>query len=543
MGKVIFSLVFSFCITVARQINGEGHLHFPGGGEVLFFFFMALCAFGAFAVLDRPLEKLGRRLLFEAAARNDSKPFFARAIPVFLFLTSAYAVVLWGVYPGFFTYDACTELMLYIKDANTTWHPLFHTLTTGRVITFFQSINDNYNQGIFAYILIQMLLFSAAFTFFYFELVRYGIPRMARRLCLFFLGFFPPVVMYVLCSCTDSMFIFGVFMYSLQLLALFCTPEIFRKQPYRFALLLLFSALFMLYRKNGVYNMVVFAPLLLLFGKKEYRLRLGLLSIAGILLYFAINSALIAGMRAEKNGQQEAFAVPLQQLGRVYRDFPEDFEEADLAYLDSLQSLDKWGNYHDKIADYLKEEVDGKVILADPAAFLSVYFKFFAKHPVTYVDAWLLTSYEMWYPGAIFDAFAGQPPYEEISYFAWVTDQPGWRNYAVNYIDKTYRAISVRSWPHRIPVLRFIWSPGTWFWLMIAGSIYVYGRGNKNFFKAFLLIIVIFLSMMLAPGSFVRYVAYVFFMAPVLLCGMLFPANFRTTEEEGSEDTGNILAA
>jgi hypothetical protein len=177
--------------------------------------------------------------------------------------------------------------------------------------------------------------------------------------------------------------------------------------------------------------------------------------------------------------------------------------------------------YSDKISDGIKEYVDGKEILANPGRFISFWFKHFVKRPVTFFNAWLLTSYEMWYPGAIFDCYSGGQ-YEEICYFGYVTEEPGWRNLAVSYIDKVYRAISVRAWPHKIPVIRFIWSPGTWLWLSAAAMTIINSRGKRNFTRAFIFLFIVYLTMLLGPASLVRYVAYIFFVAPLVVSGLLF---------------------
>ncbi len=535
MSKVIFSVFFSFCISIARQIDREGALHVPGAGEILSFVVMAVFCYVAFAIIGRLADRISSKLSANNSLIEDEGSLEAlapRIIPVFLFLVVAYGLVLWGVYPGFFTYDAGTEISLFTKNANTTWHPLFHTYTMCSLINSVHDLTGDYNLGIFSYIALQMVLFAGAFTYMYCELIRYRIPKAVRIICLGFLGLFPPVVMYVLCSATDSAFILCVMMYTLQVLALLCTPEIFRKEPVRFLLMGLFATLFMLYRKNGIYDFAVFIPFLICFAQKEYRRKLIMISLTSLVLFFAINSALINGLDAEKNGQQEAFAVPLQQLGRVYNYYREDFSEEDLEYLTSLQSLDRWQLYSDKVADDLKEQVDGKVILEDPGAFMSVYLKMFIKHPKAYFDAWLLTGYEMWYPGAIFDCFVGSGLYEQVSYFAWVTDMPGWRDLGGNYIDIAYRAISVKMWPHKIPILHYIWTPGFWLWFSIAACIYVSRKGSRGFARSFTLIFIIYLSMLLAPASFVRYVAYIFFTAPLMVCGILFPQCFAAASAD-----------
>ena len=505
-----------------RNVQQLNKLAVPDAKDIVWFIALAVGCFVACNVLGKAATLLRGRLLSGSREDNVSVPLWKRLIPVFSFLTLAYGITLWGVYPGFFVYDACTELMQFIKGTNTTWHPLFHTFVMGKIITWVYGFNENYNQGIFAYLLIQMLVISMGYTYIYSELIRYKIPKAIRIICVGLLALFPPIVMYVLCSVTDSLFSFFLIMYTVQLIALYCTPEVFKKQPYRYVLLMLFTLMILLFRKNGIYDIVVFMPFLIFMSKKEFRLKLVATSVIAIVLFAIINNALITGMNAQKTGQQEAFAVPIQQIARVYKYYPNSFEEEDIKYLASLQDMSRWTMYDDKIADAVKEYVDGKAIMQDPSAFLSLYLKLFTKHPVTYVNAWLLTSYEMWYPAAIFDCYSGSE-YEEVCYFGYITENPGWRNLAENYIDKVYRAISVRMWPHKLPIIRFIWTPGSWLWLSIAALMYIRKNGNKNFGKAFVFVYIVYLTMLLGPASLVRYVAYIFVIAPIILCGIFLP--------------------
>ncbi len=515
--ELIFALIFAAFISVGRMIDTEGRLHWLTISDIIIF---VLCATGTYLVLLM-LEKIASRI--DAKLYRESR---VNGFLVFLFFMIAYGIVLHEVYPGFFVYDAATELMQFVRGSNDTWHPVFHTWLSGEIITFFYGLHENYNEGIFAYIFFQMTVMSLGFTYFIKELSRYGIPRFYRVMAMVFLGVFPTSVMYVLCSVTDSFFAFFVFMLTIQLVALFCTPEIYRKEPYRFIMLFLFLLMIMLFRKNGIYDVVVFIPFLVAFAIKRYKKKLLLISVFALAAYFCVNSMLVSAMDAEKVGQQEAFSVPIQQIGRTYKYYPEEFDEEDIAYLSELQPIEYWDRYFDKLADELKENIDGTVILSDAPRFISFYFKFFLRHPITYVNAWLLTSYEQWYPGAIFDCYNGMAQYEEVSYFGWITEEPGWRNLAESWGDKIYRAISVRLWPHRIPFVRLLFTPGFWLWIMLGGCVYV-GRDNKGFARAFLFIFLVFATMLLGPCSLVRYVAFVFFAAPLMIGGILFKSRFK----------------
>ncbi len=518
--EFLFALVFAAFISVGRMIDTEGRLIGVTGSALLWFVVSLLGAFFGMILAEK---------LFDKVDGSRFKETKVNTLLVFLFFIAAYGIVLHEVYPGFFVYDAQTELLQYIRGTHDTWHPLFHTVLTGRIITFFYGFNENYNEGIFGYFLFQMIIMSAGFTYFIKELARYRIPRLFRVLSMLFLGLFPTVVMYVLCSVTDSFFAFFVFMLTVQLVALFCTPDIFDKERYRFFLIFVFTLMIMLFRKNGIYDAVVFVPFLALAYKGRYKGKLIKLIVLSVATYLIVNSAMVHVLNAEKRGQQEAFAVPIQQIGRTYNYYPEDFDEEDIEYLSSLQPIENWSLYEDKIADNLKEAIDGKVIVGDMGAFVKFYLRHFIRHPVTYLEAWLLTSYEEWYPGAVFDCYNGSGQYEEVSYFGWVTEEPGWRNLATTWGDKIYRAISVRMWPHRIPIIGLMFTPGFWLWIIIAGCVYV-NRINKGFVLAFSFIFIVFLTMLLGPTSLVRYVVFVFFAVPLMLCGMFFKSRFKENQ-------------
>ncbi len=74
-------------------------------------------------------------------------------------------IVLLGVYPGFFVYDAQDELMEVVTRTFNTHHPLVHVLAMGGTITGIHKLTDSWNLGIFIYLALQALLISAIYAY------------------------------------------------------------------------------------------------------------------------------------------------------------------------------------------------------------------------------------------------------------------------------------------------------------------------------------------------------------------------------------------
>ncbi len=100
-----------------------------------------------------------------AKSLKQKKRFPRGAIFLWLAVFVPNLIVLLGVYPGFFVYDAQDELMEVVTRTFNTHHPLLHVLAMGGTVTGVHKLTDSWNLGIFTYLALQAFLISAIYAY------------------------------------------------------------------------------------------------------------------------------------------------------------------------------------------------------------------------------------------------------------------------------------------------------------------------------------------------------------------------------------------
>ncbi len=431
-------------------------------------------------------------------------------------------IVLLGVYPGFFVYDAQDELMQVVTRNFSTHHPLLHVLLMGGTVTAVHKVTDSWNAGIFAYLLIQMLVISAVYTFVLQWLRNRGAGKVVRFLCFLLYGLFPPVVMYTLCSCKDGLFGASMLLITVLLWDIFTVERPSEKlgsRGYRAALILA-ASMMMLMRHNGFYAWLVFIPLALILLRKSWKRALVVLLLP-VLVTVCLESGLTAALHADASEHQEMLTVPIQQLARTYELNPEAFTPADREILFSYIPKEDLHTYTPRISDIIKTKFDNAWYDNHKTDFWKLWLRTGLHNPGSYLNAWLLTSYGFWYPGAVINVYAGNTvftfTYQDSSYFGYETEQPGSRQSLIPAIDGLYRKLSIERFQQEMPVIRYLFAPSVAFWL---GALYVVTclRNRKlRTLPALLPCLLTWLTVLLGPTYLVRYVYWLWLILPVYL--------------------------
>ena len=159
--------------------------------------------------------------------------------------------------------------------------------------------------------------------------------------------------------------------------------------------------LFCALRNNGWYAFLLGFPFFILCNRKCWK-RLCLIFAAVVVAVSAYNYLLFDVMGIKKSASGEALSVPLQQIARTASLNPEELEGEEFAVLKEVfPEIESLG---DKYVPYISDPVKApETFLSDvfsqnPARYLKEWAKLGLKHPVTYVEAFLLQCYGYWYP-------------------------------------------------------------------------------------------------------------------------------------------------
>ena len=442
-------------------------------------------------------------------SRWENLPVGKRRLLVFLFFLIVWGIVLLAVWPGFFVYDAQEEFNQVAQRRFTTHHPLLHVLLLGGIISAGNKLFGSYNAGIACYMIFQMTVLAACFTWVVDFLRKKDAPLWLRVAGTLYFAFFPVIQMYVLCSAKDTLYSAAMLAVILLLVQMAEEREAFFSTKKNVAALAGALCLMALMRHNGLYILILLIPAMAALAGRKQWMRAALAGLCALILTLGVSAGLKTVFHAEDSENQEMLTVPIQQLARTWTLSPEVFTEEEEEVLFSFLPREALKRYTPKLSDNVKISFNNAAYAQDSSAFWRLWLSIGGKAPASYLNAWLLTSYGFWYPDAVLDGYQGNTvftfTYGESSYFGYETELPGQRHSLIPWLDALFEKM-----------VSMLFSPGFLFWVYAAGIVFLVRCGRFRQAAAFLPAGLNWLTVLLGPTSLVRYVLIFWFALPVL---------------------------
>lgn len=518
----ILSFLFTVAMLFGTRLDAEGNVNFKDWR--LWISMPALTCF--FAIPTHKLWSLLEGMEEKKAgfAQNMKMPQLPAVVVkhedlvTYLFLIICWLPVLLAVYPGFFVYDAQTEYVEVAARTFTTHHPLVHVLMLGGILCAVHKVTGSYNLGILCYMIVQMLMVAGVFTYLLRFLRKKNVSGALRFLSLIYFSFFPVIIMFAMCSAKDTIFTAALLLLLLCILEMCISPDKFFNSKIQMTLFFLSALTMALFRKNGIYAFAVMIPVLLIYFKKYFR-KLGVMIAVAFIAYFLISETLAFALHAQKAGKQEILTLPIQQLTRVYNLEKEAFDEDDIATLHEILPEDALALYRPKLSDPVKYYFQNDAFDADKFKYIKLWVKIGLKKPLSYINAWLINSYGFWYPDTVIDVYYGNScatfTYQDSSYFEYEVEQPGVRESKIPWLDEAYRRMSLEVVKEKIPIVSMLFSPGFMFWCYAFAFGYALYRKKYHILIPYLLLLLVWLTVLLGPTYLVRYVLILWFALPL----------------------------
>ncbi|MCM1174283.1 MAG: DUF6020 family protein [Blautia sp.] len=450
-------------------------------------------------------------------------------IMTFFFLLLCWLPVLLAVYPGFFVYDAQEEYLQVASRAFTTHHPLVHVLMLGGIVCAVHKVTGSYNMGIACYMIVQMCIAAGGFTCLLAYLRRKKTGKTLRFLSMLYFAFFPVVVMFTLCSAKDTIFTVALLLLLLCMLEMGIAAESFFASGTKMVFFVLSALTMLLFRKNGIYAFALMIPALLFYHKKHLK-KMGILLAATVVSYFLISGGLAAALHAQDTENQEILTVPIQQLARTYKFNREIFSEEEIEALYEILPEEALALYNPKLSDPVKYRFRNEAYSADKWKYAKLWVKIGLKKPLSYINAWLVNSYGFWYPDTVIDVYSGNTvftfTYGDSSYFGYEVELPGVRASKIPWLDEAYRRLSLELEQENISIVSMIYSPGCLFWCFAFVFSYVLYRKKYHIIIPYLMVFLIWLTVLLGPTYLPRYVLIFWFGLPLFAAVMLEEEKF-----------------
>ena len=453
-------------------------------------------------------------------------------------LLLAWLPVYLAYYPGICAYDAPVQTGQIMEHYYFDHHPIVHTLFLQGMLWLGSHIFGSVNAGMALYTAAQMFLLAGSMA--------YGMLVLHRRkiaagwqLAIQILGMFFPFHWYMSVSMTKDT-VFSAFL----LLQLVCLTDLLweDRNSWRPGIRDLFYALgtvgMILFRNNGKYAMIVllaFAFLMFCFGKKARKLwgRLLVVSGAAVCVGLFVLSAVFSATHAEQGDRREMLSMPIQQLSRcmIYHGgvgvLAEDdgtMDAADKALINDFILDEAYRDYDPGIADPVKRHTNTYVVRYRSGEFIRVYLHLLGTYPGDMINAALATNAGFLSP---FDTtHADVNRVEGRAGLSYV--QTRWEEDTLNgrgiYKDSKWPWLFERleNWSEnnsylRIPVLKYLFVPGSYLWLYLALAAVLVIADKKRFCLPLAIVAGYYGTMLLGPTVQMRYVYPVMLALPYLL--------------------------
>ncbi len=547
----VLGCLFVFFAKTEKDLAAAGNILWTAGyiGSTLLWTVVLGCLLGSvgtwvvyrFLSPKQTVEAPGKKkttgyAVFSAWLQNRSgvQIFFGSL----LLLLLAWLPVYLAYYPGICAYDAPVQTGQIMEHYYFDHHPIVHTLFLQGMLWLGNHIFGNVNAGMALYTAVQMLLLAGSMA--------YGMLVLHRRkiaagwqLTIQILGMFFPFHWYMSVSMTKDT-VFSAFL----LLQLVCLTDLLweDRNSWRPGIRDLFYALgtvgMILFRNNGKYAMIVllaFAFLMFCFGKKARKLwgRLLVVSGAAVCVGLFVLSAVFSATHAEQGDRREMLSMPIQQLSRcmIYHGgigvLAEDdgtMDAADKALINDFILDEAYRDYDPGIADPVKRHTNTYVVRYRSGEFIRVYLHLLGNYPGDMINAALATNAGFLSP---FDTtHADVNRVEGRAGLSYV--QTRWEEDTLNgrgiYKDSKWPWLFERleNWAEnnsylRIPVLKYLFVPGSYLWLYLALAAVLVIADRKRFCLPLAIVAGYYGTMLLGPTVQMRYVYPVMLALPYLL--------------------------
>ncbi|MCM1264091.1 MAG: DUF6020 family protein, partial [Butyrivibrio sp.] len=379
-------------------------------------------------------------------------------------------------------------------------------------------VTGSYNLGIACYMIVQTLMVAGTFTYLIYFLRKKKVSGGIRITAVIYYALFPVIVMYVLCSTKDTIFTTALLIAVISMLKMGIESEDFFTSKIQMLVFILSVLVMLLFRRNAVYAFIVMTPVLLIFFKKYFK-KMAVLITVVFISFFLIDGTLTIVLHADNSENQEILTVPIQQLARAYKYNQDVFEETDIATLHEILPEEALELYNPKLSDAVKYYFQNAAYEADKLKYANLWVKIGLKKPLTYINAWLVNTYGLWYPDTVVDVYGGHNKftfiYQDSSYFEYETEPPGIRDSKIPWLDELYRKMSLEIAKEKIPLVSMLFSPGFMFWCYAFAFSYAVYRKRYYIIPPYLVIFLVWLTMLLGPTYLVRYALILWFALPL----------------------------
>ena len=507
--KVLFSALVGFIFSFGQFLDKTDNINLKNGSMWIMLAIIFSVVLLISIVVSLVFEK--NKFRFEV----DCSPKTKKVIGILVIILPAVMwIMAWlSTFPGVFSYDSFEEWSMVANGSITTHHPLIHVLFLGGLTQLSVLLTGSGNLGIAIYVLIQLLFAIYVMHRVYSYISAKTNNLIVLLVTLFFYTLSPVIQLYVISTTKDSIFALFELYFIISSLRMLEKEKLTKAEWAEYCISLAGTILF---RKNGIF--IVFASMItMIIAIKSLRksmLRVLIVSIILFALYSIIPTSIFGVGKTES---AEMLSIPIQQLARTYTLDSYELTTEEKASISEYFYEGFLEKYIPTTADAVKNGFNEEKFKQNTVGFAKIWIKTGVKHPMTYVNAFLVNTVDLWYPLAVNDGYRwlyGQDEYKS-DYFDYRVAEPGEKIVIIKPLDSFYEYISTdkKVLSEFIPSL-FL-DPGWYILLWIGLLLYSVKVGDKRKLCFNVIMGMSLLTVLAGPMSMVRYVLIYYMVLPV----------------------------
>ena len=322
---------------------------------------------------------------------------------------AVFSMYLLGYYPGLMTFDSLYQWVQIHTNQYHDWHPVVHTWFL-KLITLVWDYPA-------AIAITQIIIMSLTFGYGMYCFEKYGIKRWILYLITFAFSLMPLNGIYSVTLWKDVLYSTSIMLLTILLFNIVISKGEWLRRPTSLLLFFLASTEFVFFRHNGFPAFVVTMLIFFII----YRLKLSrmyVIALVVIALHFIVTGPIFKHYNVIPSDPNEAYAVPIQQIGRIIA-YDGKVSEEQLNFFDKVLPLEEWQtNYNPYIADPLKgsPNYNRDFLYANRNIFFKYWLEICLQNPKLAISAYSDLASLVWQirtPDGYLFVYAGDPPTPE----------------------------------------------------------------------------------------------------------------------------------
>ncbi len=513
--SILSAVLFSGFFVVGRILQKYHYISCLTIKDFLIFCLgTCFCAFGImilFMWLDR--FSGGKKGYMDAVGAKSTLVIYLKKhvfFTSFLIVFICYIPVFLASFPGVFSYDAPHQVWQFVTGNIGNNQPVISSAIIYGIMTVGKMIFGSWEGGVAFYIILQIIFASVTFSYIITLIYRKTDSILVYVISLAFFALHPINHLFVVNCAKDVAYayftvwiivIFGEGIYS---------DGMSLKKMKKSILLTVFLFLFLFYRSNSVYALIIFLPVAFIRCKYARR-RLVIIFSLVICIYFLITGPLYEHLGVIYGRSiNEMMSIPTQQITNTYikhgGDFTEEEKKVIFTVFPEGTREDYQNMYKPENSDMIRPYLDSKELKKmGLGRFIKVWAQIGLKYPGSYIEAALNNTRGYWY---IFHEISGEysDRYIEYTNSNYKTGIHTKRYPLLKGLAEQYRKIGEEYSPGAVKGLCWLFSIASTLHLYLLLICYVCYRRDYKVLSALVLPMSLYLTVLAGPLALLRYV-------------------------------------